>query len=195
MRKHRHLPFVAIFCLLLSGFCSVRAQQQAGKTELLYPTLPTYECAASSHWCIRIVWVLACMLTVRCGSPSAPQLPLSWGSLRTQTLANARGAFLSMLLAGGVPLKMLCRGWGCGMCNQGGPEWVAQLSLGQSCFALLACVRGHFAAGQTLPLTCRKAVWLFFKKREGAVFVFGTIAGVTRGWLAAEKICKTHTST
>ncbi|KAM6199999.1 collagen alpha-3(VI) chain isoform 8-T9 [Sarcoramphus papa] len=29
MRKHRHLPFVAMFCLLLSGFCSVRAQQQA----------------------------------------------------------------------------------------------------------------------------------------------------------------------
>ncbi|XP_072731621.1 collagen alpha-3(VI) chain isoform X11 [Ciconia boyciana] len=29
MRKHRHLPFAAIFCLLLSGFCSVRAQQQA----------------------------------------------------------------------------------------------------------------------------------------------------------------------
>ncbi|XP_053926595.1 collagen alpha-3(VI) chain isoform X6 [Cuculus canorus] len=29
MRKHRHLPFVAIFCFLLSGFCSVRAQQQA----------------------------------------------------------------------------------------------------------------------------------------------------------------------
>ncbi|KAK2531993.1 Col6a3 [Columba livia] len=29
MRKHRHLPFVAMFCLLLSGFCSVHAQQQA----------------------------------------------------------------------------------------------------------------------------------------------------------------------
>ncbi|XP_064516336.1 collagen alpha-3(VI) chain isoform X10 [Pseudopipra pipra] len=29
MRKHRHLPFVAMFCLLLPGFCSVRAQQQA----------------------------------------------------------------------------------------------------------------------------------------------------------------------
>ncbi|XP_065493261.1 collagen alpha-3(VI) chain isoform X2 [Caloenas nicobarica] len=29
MRKHRHLPSVAMFCLLLSGFCSVRAQQQA----------------------------------------------------------------------------------------------------------------------------------------------------------------------
>ncbi|XP_075286761.1 collagen alpha-3(VI) chain [Opisthocomus hoazin] len=29
MRKHRHLPFVVIFCLLLSGFCSVCAQQQA----------------------------------------------------------------------------------------------------------------------------------------------------------------------
>ncbi|XP_055573961.1 collagen alpha-3(VI) chain isoform X7 [Falco cherrug] len=29
MRKHRHLPFVAMFCLLLSGFCLVRAQQQA----------------------------------------------------------------------------------------------------------------------------------------------------------------------
>ncbi|XP_075368682.1 collagen alpha-3(VI) chain isoform X6 [Mycteria americana] len=29
MRKHRHLPFAAMFCLLLSGFCSVRAQQQA----------------------------------------------------------------------------------------------------------------------------------------------------------------------
>ncbi|KAM7097033.1 collagen alpha-3(VI) chain isoform 11-T11 [Ciconia maguari] len=29
MRKHRHLPFAVIFCLLLSGFCSVRAQQQA----------------------------------------------------------------------------------------------------------------------------------------------------------------------
>ncbi|NWH63688.1 CO6A3 protein, partial [Geococcyx californianus] len=29
MRKHRHLPFVAVFCLLLSGFCSVHAQQQA----------------------------------------------------------------------------------------------------------------------------------------------------------------------
>ncbi|XP_076198174.1 collagen alpha-3(VI) chain isoform X7 [Aptenodytes patagonicus] len=29
MRKHRHLPFEAMFCLLLSGFCSVRAQQQA----------------------------------------------------------------------------------------------------------------------------------------------------------------------
>ncbi|NXT91074.1 CO6A3 protein, partial [Anhinga rufa] len=28
MRKHRHLPFVAMFGLLLSGFCSVRAQQQ-----------------------------------------------------------------------------------------------------------------------------------------------------------------------
>ncbi|XP_010154423.1 PREDICTED: collagen alpha-3(VI) chain [Eurypyga helias] len=29
MRKHRHLPFAAMFCLLLSGFCSVHAQQQA----------------------------------------------------------------------------------------------------------------------------------------------------------------------
>ncbi|CAN0127283.1 unnamed protein product [Bubo scandiacus] len=29
MRKHRHLPFVAMFFLLLSGFCLVRAQQQA----------------------------------------------------------------------------------------------------------------------------------------------------------------------
>ncbi|KAM6396749.1 LOW QUALITY PROTEIN: collagen alpha-3(VI) chain [Pluvialis apricaria] len=29
MRKHRHLPFAAMFCLLLSVFCSVRAQQQA----------------------------------------------------------------------------------------------------------------------------------------------------------------------
>ncbi|XP_054064134.1 collagen alpha-3(VI) chain isoform X6 [Rissa tridactyla] len=29
MRKHRHVPFAAMFCLLLSGFCSVRAQQQA----------------------------------------------------------------------------------------------------------------------------------------------------------------------
>ncbi|XP_075612036.1 collagen alpha-3(VI) chain isoform X11 [Balearica regulorum gibbericeps] len=29
MRKHRHLPFAAMFCLLLSGFCLVRAQQQA----------------------------------------------------------------------------------------------------------------------------------------------------------------------
>ncbi|XP_032866633.2 collagen alpha-3(VI) chain isoform X6 [Tyto alba] len=29
MRKHRHLPLVAMFGLLLSGFCSVRAQQQA----------------------------------------------------------------------------------------------------------------------------------------------------------------------
>ncbi|XP_050195406.1 collagen alpha-3(VI) chain isoform X1 [Myiozetetes cayanensis] len=29
MRKHRHLPFVALFCLLLPGFCPVRAQQQA----------------------------------------------------------------------------------------------------------------------------------------------------------------------
>ncbi|XP_061858652.1 collagen alpha-3(VI) chain isoform X2 [Colius striatus] len=29
MRKHRHLPFVAMFCLLLSGFCLVCAQQQA----------------------------------------------------------------------------------------------------------------------------------------------------------------------
>ncbi|XP_009075179.1 PREDICTED: collagen alpha-3(VI) chain [Acanthisitta chloris] len=28
MRKHRHLPFMAMFCLLLSGFCSVHAQQQ-----------------------------------------------------------------------------------------------------------------------------------------------------------------------
>ncbi|XP_064516334.1 collagen alpha-3(VI) chain isoform X8 [Pseudopipra pipra] len=31
MRKHRHLPFVAMFCLLLPGFCSVRAQQQAAQ--------------------------------------------------------------------------------------------------------------------------------------------------------------------
>ncbi|XP_010123897.1 PREDICTED: collagen alpha-3(VI) chain, partial [Chlamydotis macqueenii] len=31
MRKHRHLPFAAMFCLLLSGFCSVRAQQQAAQ--------------------------------------------------------------------------------------------------------------------------------------------------------------------
>ncbi|XP_029874267.1 collagen alpha-3(VI) chain isoform X2 [Aquila chrysaetos chrysaetos] len=31
MRKHRHLPFVAMFCLLLSGFCSVHAQQQAAQ--------------------------------------------------------------------------------------------------------------------------------------------------------------------
>ncbi|XP_065493266.1 collagen alpha-3(VI) chain isoform X7 [Caloenas nicobarica] len=31
MRKHRHLPSVAMFCLLLSGFCSVRAQQQAAQ--------------------------------------------------------------------------------------------------------------------------------------------------------------------
>ncbi|XP_055573967.1 collagen alpha-3(VI) chain isoform X13 [Falco cherrug] len=31
MRKHRHLPFVAMFCLLLSGFCLVRAQQQAAQ--------------------------------------------------------------------------------------------------------------------------------------------------------------------
>ncbi|NWQ86403.1 CO6A3 protein, partial [Burhinus bistriatus] len=29
MRKHRHLPFMAMFCLLLSVFCLVRAQQQA----------------------------------------------------------------------------------------------------------------------------------------------------------------------
>ncbi|NXM30920.1 CO6A3 protein, partial [Oxyruncus cristatus] len=29
MRKHRHLPFVAMFCLLFPGFCLVRAQQQA----------------------------------------------------------------------------------------------------------------------------------------------------------------------
>ncbi|KAF1407296.1 Collagen alpha-3(VI) chain, partial [Spheniscus humboldti] len=29
MRKHRHLPFAAMLCMLLSGFCSVRAQQQA----------------------------------------------------------------------------------------------------------------------------------------------------------------------
>ncbi|XP_009951092.1 PREDICTED: collagen alpha-3(VI) chain [Leptosomus discolor] len=29
MRKHRHLPFIAMFCLLLSGFFSVHAQQQA----------------------------------------------------------------------------------------------------------------------------------------------------------------------
>ncbi|KAM6080280.1 collagen alpha-3(VI) chain isoform 2-T2 [Theristicus caerulescens] len=29
MRKHRHLPFVAMFCLLLSGFSLVHAQQQA----------------------------------------------------------------------------------------------------------------------------------------------------------------------
>ncbi|XP_074001943.1 collagen alpha-3(VI) chain [Numenius arquata] len=29
MRKHRHLPLAAMLCLLLSGFCSVRAQQQA----------------------------------------------------------------------------------------------------------------------------------------------------------------------
>ncbi|NXX29716.1 CO6A3 protein, partial [Nicator chloris] len=29
MRKHRHLPLVAMFCLLLSGFASVGAQQQA----------------------------------------------------------------------------------------------------------------------------------------------------------------------
>uniref|UniRef100_A0A663M2D9 Collagen alpha-3(VI) chain n=1 Tax=Athene cunicularia TaxID=194338 RepID=A0A663M2D9_ATHCN len=29
MRKHRHLPFVAMFCLLLSGLCLVHAQQQA----------------------------------------------------------------------------------------------------------------------------------------------------------------------
>ncbi|XP_027561242.1 collagen alpha-3(VI) chain isoform X1 [Neopelma chrysocephalum] len=31
MRKHRHLPFVAMFCLLFPGFCSVRAQQQAAQ--------------------------------------------------------------------------------------------------------------------------------------------------------------------
>ncbi|KAM9550079.1 collagen alpha-3(VI) chain isoform 6-T6 [Guaruba guarouba] len=29
MRKHRHLPFEAVFCLLLSGCCLVHAQQQA----------------------------------------------------------------------------------------------------------------------------------------------------------------------
>ncbi|XP_031969886.1 collagen alpha-3(VI) chain isoform X12 [Corvus moneduloides] len=31
MRKHRHLPLVAMFCLLLSGFGSVGAQQQAAQ--------------------------------------------------------------------------------------------------------------------------------------------------------------------
>lgn len=33
MRKHRHLPLVAIFCLFLSGFSLTRAQQQAGKIQ------------------------------------------------------------------------------------------------------------------------------------------------------------------
>ena len=33
MRKHRHLPLAAAFCLLLSGFSLTRAQQQAGKTQ------------------------------------------------------------------------------------------------------------------------------------------------------------------
>ncbi|XP_030310044.1 collagen alpha-3(VI) chain isoform X2 [Calypte anna] len=31
MRKPRHLPFAAMFCFLLSGFCSLRAQQQAAQ--------------------------------------------------------------------------------------------------------------------------------------------------------------------
>ncbi|XP_071603176.1 collagen alpha-3(VI) chain isoform X7 [Heliangelus exortis] len=31
MRKPRHLPFAAVFCFLLSGFCSLRAQQQAAQ--------------------------------------------------------------------------------------------------------------------------------------------------------------------
>lgn len=34
MRKHRHLPLVAMFCLFLSGFSLTRAQQQqAGKIQ------------------------------------------------------------------------------------------------------------------------------------------------------------------
>lgn len=174
MRKHRHLPFVAMFCLLLSGFCSVHAQQQAGKTGPLYLTLPLYKCATCSHRCICTVCFLKCMSIVCCVLPSAPQFLLGWGSFWTQTLADMRA-----MPSWACRWPVACH-WGCSA-GDGGAGRAPRVapsgfSPGQSCFALLACVGGHFAVRQMLPRTCRKAVCFFLK---GGAGVFGTVGGVT----------------
>lgn len=130
MRKHRHLPFVAMFCLLLSGFCSVHAQQQAGKTRLLYPTLPPYKHVASSHHLVfnmhdDTLWFTFCS--------SAPI------RLRVLSDLSQRVWCLPEHVAGWWPLRMLCGDRGCA------PRVASsRFSPGQSCFVLLACVEGLF---------------------------------------------------
>lgn len=117
MRKHRHLPFVAMFCLLLSGFCSVHAQQQAGKTRLLYLTLPPYNHVASSHRLVfsmhdDMLWFTFCS--------SAP----IWLRVLSDPDLSQCVWCLPEHVAGWWPLRMLCGGRGCGMCTQGGLEQV-----------------------------------------------------------------------
>lgn len=125
MRKHRHLPLVAMFCLLLSGFVSVGAQQQEGKLRLLHLTLALY-----SHSLALFGVYCACPWDVVDGfwmfCSSAPTLLRVLG---TQGLANAHGASPSMTPACAVPWRMLCRAPGCGTCTQGGPERVCRAVL------------------------------------------------------------------
>lgn len=104
MRKPRHLPLVAILGLLLSGFCSVGAQQQAGKTRSITDhSPPRARCSLAPRCSHRLVfnvhvngtlWFLLLLYSY-------------WADLRAWT-------FPSMLLA--CRPAPGCSAWlGCGM--------------------------------------------------------------------------------
>lgn len=154
MRKHRHLPFTAMFCLLLSVFCLVRAQQQAGKTRLLYLSSPLYKCAASLHSLVfnmhvdRTLWFTFCSSApTRLRVLLDPDLSQCAWCL-PEHVAGRWCAFEDAL--GGMEVRAVHPGW-----------LRACFLLGRASFALLACVGGIFAVRRALPLTCREAVWLF----------------------------------